>query len=151
MAVAFKDSQEAAFRRVVRGTIRKSNLSRGQRDVLLAFVNHWFHHKTKADGVVHPGRTKLAKKSGASVETVKRTLDMLRRAGVLTAVAHLNGLHGNATEYTVSVPHLIDLCGKSKDEVRSIGGSNDPTSGRVKMTHRLNDVSNVIPFAKRAV
>ncbi|MEX3315701.1 hypothetical protein [Sulfitobacter sp. PS-8MA] len=137
---AFKDSQEAAFRRVIRQTIRRGPFTKSEREVVLAFINHWFQHRKSTKGVVHPGRKKLANKAGVSIATVKRTLALLRDYGAIDAVDHLEGLHGNATEYTVNTVALTDLCAKKKSDVRVYGGSNDPTRGRVKMTHRINNV-----------
>ena len=139
----FSKSQEASFRRQIRRSIRKGPFTRGQCEVALAFFNHWFHHRTSSKGVVHPGRKKLAKRAGASVRTVARTLDLMRRYGVIDATAHLHGLHGNATEYKVSIPHLFDLCGKTKDEIRINGVPNGTGAGRAKMAHRI---SNVLTF-----
>ena len=48
----FKDSQEAAFRRVVRSQIKRGPFTKGQRDALLAFINHWFQHRTSKGGMV---------------------------------------------------------------------------------------------------
>jgi len=139
----FKDSQEASFRRIIRQTIRKGPFTKSEREVVLAFINHWFHHRKSTKGVVHPGRKKLAKRANVSIATVKRTLAMLRDYGVISAKAHLEGLHGNATEYTVCTIALTELCAKKKADIRVDGGSNEPTQGRVKMTPRIN---NVIAF-----
>ena len=139
----FEDGQEAAFRRLVRQHIRKGPLTKSERDVTLAFFNHWFHHRKK--GAVHPGREKLAKKAKVSIATVKRTLSMLRQQGVLIATAHERGLNGKATEYLVNPVALYRLCDHGKRVISVNGGSNDPTSGRVKMTHRLYD-TNIVPF-----
>lgn len=140
---AFKDSQEAAFRRVIRQAIRRGPFSKSERDVTLAFVNHWFQHRNSEKKVVHPGRRKLAKRAGVSVRTVASTLDLLRRHGAIVAVAHLHGLHGNATEYVVNVPALTDLCAKSKTDIRVNGVQFCTGSGRAKIAHRI---SNVVAF-----
>lgn len=137
---AFEESQEAAFRRLVRNHIRKAKFSKSQRDVVLAFINHWFHHRRKADGIVHPGREKLSARAKVSVKTASRTLELLRASGAIRAHGNLNGLYGNATEYSVSIPHLIALCGASKEEIRVYGGTNVPTQGRDKMSRRINNV-----------
>jgi len=139
----FRDSQEAKFRTETRRFIRKGPFTKSQRDVVLAFVNHWFANRRKKDGVVHPGREKLAKKAGVSVNTVKRTLALLRATGAIRAEAHLGGLEGNATEYTVDMAALIALCGLKKEALPVIGGPNEPGHGRAKMAHRI---SNVVPF-----
>ena len=136
----FKDSQEAEFQRRIRRSIRGGDFTKSERDVILALVNHWFNHRRSTKGVIHPGRTKLAAKSKTSVATVKRTLAMLRDNAVLDATAHLNGLHGNATEYVLNALALTELCAKKKSDFAYNGGSNDPTCGRVKMTHRINNV-----------
>lgn len=143
---AFEDGQEAAFRRLVRNRIRKAKFSKSQRDVVLAFINHWFHHRRKSDGIVHPGREKLSARAKVSVKTVSRTFDLLRASGAIRAHDHLHGLYGNATEYSVSIPHLMALCDAPKEAFRVIGGTNVPTSGRDKMSHRIN---NVLTFPKQ--
>jgi hypothetical protein len=139
----FSKSQEASFRRQIRRSIRKGPFTRSQCEVVLAFFNHWFHHRTSAKGVVHPGRKKLARRAGVSVRTVASTLDLMRRYGVIEPTAHLHGLHGNATEYKVSIPHLFDLCGKKKDEIRINGVQNCTGAGCAIFAHRI---SNVVTF-----
>jgi DNA-binding transcriptional MocR family regulator len=139
---SFEDTAEAKFRREVRAMVKAGPFTKSERDVALAFVNHWLHHRRKHQ-VVHPGREKLAKIAKVSVPTVKRCLALLRDHGAIEATAHLHGLQGNATEYRVDVMRLTALCGKKKDDIRVNGGSNDPASGRVKMIHRLADVVNL--------
>lgn len=110
MVTSFKDSQEAAFRRLVRDAIRKGDFTKGERDVIIALVNHWFHHKGKNKGIVHPGRAKLAKKAGVSVRTVASTLAMLRAAGAISVVEYPNGGR-NASRYSINIRPLMTLCG----------------------------------------
>ncbi|MFM7858597.1 MAG: hypothetical protein ACKO96_43420, partial [Flammeovirgaceae bacterium] len=57
---SFRDAQEATFRRLQREKVRKSNLTRTEKEIVLAFLNHWFVHRHK--GAVHPGRKKIAKR-----------------------------------------------------------------------------------------
>lgn len=97
---------------------------------------------------MHPGRDKLAQKAGVSVAAVKRTLALLRKHKVLIAVAHLNGLHGKATEYVVDVAALFDLCAMKKSDIPVNGGSFCTSVGRVKMTHRSCDV---VPFPSHKI
>lgn len=139
---SFADSQEAAFRRVIRASVRKGPFTKSEREVVLAFVNHWLNHRNSTKGVVHPGRQKLAKKAGVHVNTVKSTLRLLREQGAIIAIAHLNGLYGNATEYAVDVDALFDLCAKKKGDPALNGGQNCPTSGRTKIVHRSYDALN---------
>lgn len=140
---SFKDSQEAAFRRVIRQCVRRGPFTKSEREVALAFVNHWFHHRNSAKQVVHPGRKKLAKRAKVSIRTVASTLDMLRAHGAIVAVAHLHGLHGNATEYVVNVPALTDLCAMKKADLAVDGVQNCTGPGSAKIAHRIN---NVVPF-----
>lgn len=107
---SFKDSQEAAFRRMVRDAVRKAAMTKGERDVTLAIVNYWFHHKGTGKPI-HPGREKLAKRAGVSLRTVASTLAMLRAAGVLNPVSNLKGGFKTATRYQVNVSALLSLCG----------------------------------------
>lgn len=145
-ATDFRDSQEATFRRMMREQIRKGPFTKGQRDVVLAFINHWFHHRNSKDGMVHPGRKKIAKKAGVTIKTVSRVLELLRHYGVIVAVDHLNGLRGNATLYSVSPIHLTALCSLSKDEIRYTVGHLSQPKGGTKCPTVLRDASNVIPF-----
>ena len=147
---SFEDSQEAAFRRLIRQSIRKGPFSKGQRDVMIAFFNHWLHHRKSVKGVVHPGREKLARKAGVTVKTVSRTLGLLRATGVITAIAHLNGLDGKATEYTVSIQHLFALCEAKKSDLPVNAGTNVPGRGGDKMSRRINNVVQ-FPIQKREV
>lgn len=114
---SFRDTQEATFRRLQRDKVRKSHLTRAERDVLLAFLNHWFHHRH--DGPVHPGRKKLAKRARVSLRMVNYTLAMLREFGVIEAVSFETGNcaegMGMATEYTLDVWNLTILCAEDKD------------------------------------
>lgn len=112
----FRNSPEANFRRLYRDLARKSQLTRSEKEVLLAFLNHWFHHRSK--GPVHPGRKKLAKRAKVHINTVKATLSLLRDFGAIEATAHLEGLEGNATEYTVDVDRLEALCRTPKAALR---------------------------------
>ncbi|HCT33047.1 MAG TPA: hypothetical protein DF966_07790 [Sulfitobacter sp.] len=140
----FKDSQEAAFRRVVRSQIKRGPFTKGQRDALLAFINHWFQHRTSKGGMVHPGRKKIAAKAGVTIKTVSRLFDLLRNHGVIVAEANLNGLHGKATAYTVSTVHLTALCGMKKADLRYTVGQMSRVEGGTKCPTVLDDSSNVI-------
>jgi hypothetical protein len=106
----FKSSLEAAYRRRLRGAVRNSALTRAERDVLLAFLNHWLHHRHKAGGVVHPGRARLAKAARVSERSVIRALAYFRDQKIITAVAHLKGTGRQATEYALNVPVLEQVC-----------------------------------------
>lgn len=140
MPEKFFDSREAEFRRIIRGAIKRGPFTKSQRDVALAFFNHWMQHRTSEKKVVHPGRKKLAEKARVSIRTVASTLELLRDHGAIIAVAHLNGLMGNATEYVVDVVALKRLCGKSKSDIRVNGVQNFPTKGSAKIAHRSCDV-----------
>lgn len=109
----FKSGQAHAFRRLVREAINRSDLSRSQRAITLAVVNHWFHHKAK--GEMHPGREALAAKSRTSIRTVASTLAMLRAAGVLVATAYEAGGR-RATRYRLRFVPLLVLCGADLPE-----------------------------------
>lgn len=108
----FSDSQEATFRRCIRSSVRDSNLTRGEKEIALAFLNHWFVHRR--DGAVYPGRKKLAKRTGASMRAVNYAFCLFRDFGAITAVAYAtgnaDGERGKATEYTVDTIRLIALC-----------------------------------------
>ena len=107
----FRESDEAHFRRIVRASIRKGPFTAGQRDITLALFDHWFHHKAKNGGIIHPGRERLAKKSGKTEKTVTRTLAMLRAAGIIFPVECDRGQGRKATRYKVNFIALFTLCG----------------------------------------
>lgn len=158
----FAKSREATFRRFYRDIVRRSHLTRAEKDVVLAFLNHWFEHRSK--GAVHPGKKKLAARSRASLRTVKRTLAMLREFCVIEAIAFETGNSaegfGKATEYTLDTEALTKLCratkadlkwwreGQRGPETRKDGGPKDPTSGGAKKTPR-NTSATIIPFPKQ--
>lgn len=107
---SFKDSQEAAFRRIVRDAVRKGPFTKCERDVALALVNHWFHHKSKA-APIHPGRALIARKANVTEKTVSRAMAKLRAAFVLDPVANLSGGYKTPTKYRLNIPALMTLCG----------------------------------------
>jgi hypothetical protein len=109
--IAFKDSQEAAFRRFVRDAIKRGPFTKSERDVTLAVVNHWLHHKGGPKPFIHPSRESMAKKAGVSVKTVSRALDLLRMIGGISAVSSIKGGKGKATQYRVNAWQLMAYCG----------------------------------------
>lgn len=106
----FSKSQEAAWRRLVRNIIRKADLNRAEREVILAVANQWLHHRNGPEKCIYPGREKLAKQAKCSVATVKRALALLRDSGVLVPMGSLHGGH-KATRYRVRMIPLFELCG----------------------------------------
>lgn len=153
---AFRDTQEATFRRVQRENVRKSNLTRTEKEVVLAFLNHWFVHRQK--GAVHPGRKKIAKKANASMRIVNYTLSMLREFQVIEAVAFERGNNGEgfgkATEYILDTSKLVGLCQlprkalvtwRKANQGRNIGVQKCAASGGAKLAPRNNNCT-VIPF-----
>jgi hypothetical protein len=146
---SFTDSDEAAFRRIVRSCIQKGPFTKSQRDVTKAFFEHWFYHKSGPKNYVHPGRKRLAKKSGVTEKTVTRTLAMLRAAQVITAIDAANGQGKKPTKYVVNVMALFTLCGAGWADhfvrnvppiaakmSRQVGGQNVP---------QINNTSKHIP------
>lgn len=107
----FRDTQEFAFRKSVRDAIKKAGFTKSYRDVTLAIVNLWLHRKSHVDGVIHPGREKIAKKAGVTVKTVSRTMAGLRDAGVLETVSHAHGGWNSSTRYKVNLVPLFGHCG----------------------------------------
>lgn len=148
----FQQSQEAAFRRMVRDAIRKGPFTSAEAKVTLALVNHWFHHKV-ARPIIHPGREKLVKKSGVSLRSVQSTLAMLRAAQVIEAVSHQRGGWGKATHYRVHIARLMTLCGCDWIDQFLTGNcshSIDVFAHKMgaKIAHGLNDTSEA-PISNR--
>ena len=141
---SFKDSQEAAFRRVVRDCIKGGPLTKSERDVTLALVNIWFHHRNGPKGFIHPSREQIAKKTGVTVKTVSRTMGLLRDLEVLKPVSGIKGGQGKSTQYKVDVWTLCAFCGA--DWLPAFTQNVPVTDGgmsryvRDKMSHCLTDV-----------
>jgi DNA-binding transcriptional ArsR family regulator len=112
----FKDSKAFSFQKAIRADIRKSDMTRGEKDVTLAIVNLWFYHKSGPKGFIAPGRAALAKKASVTERTVSRALAMLRAAGVLEATSNLNGEGQKRTRYKVRMLPLMLLCGSDIPE-----------------------------------
>ena len=108
--VKYNDSLSASFARFVRSAVQKSHLTKSERQVTLMIVNLWFYHKS-GEGVIYPGREKIAKKLRVSVRTVASTLAILREAGALKVVSHLKGGGRAATRYKLKFVPLLLLCG----------------------------------------
>lgn len=148
--MSFRDSREAIFRRIVRGAIRKSDLTKSEKAVTLALANIWFHHHAK--GEMHPGRAKIARREQVSIKTVTRTMAKLREAGCLVIVSHPNGGR-TATRYRLRTLRLMEFCGVDLPDViegqlTRFSGRNVPlSSGEMsrftgdKMSHGISTVS----------
>lgn len=142
---SFAESREAAFRAKLRDLIKRGPFTKSERDVLRAFIDHWLHHRKMKQGVVYPGRKRLAKKANVTTRTVTSALAFFRASGMIVAVARLEGLDGKATEYWVDVERLEDVCRMGKSQVRAYGWKNCPPLGVEKISTR-NTISNVIPL-----
>lgn len=130
----FRKGQEASFRRLVREVIRKGPFTKSERDVTLALVDQWFHHKGGPKPYIHPGREKLAKRAGCTVKTVSRTLGKLSAAGIAEPLSHAKGGRGKATTYRINLIALLAYCGCNwLDEFARMTGpagvQNVPVSG----------------------
>lgn len=115
----FSDSQEATFRRFVRGSVRNAPLSRAERDIVMALVNLWLEHRKKADGVIHPGRKRIARKAKVSIITVARCFAKLREKGALAVVSHGRGEGQKPTHYRVDYDNLMKVCGHKYLPIRA--------------------------------
>lgn len=127
----FRDSREALFRRLVREAVRKSDMTKSEKAVTLALANIWFHHK--AQGVMYPGREKIARREQVSIKTVTRTMAKLREAGCLVVVSHAKGGRA-ATRYRLQTMRLMEFCGvdfpdSREGELTRFDGKNVPLSG----------------------
>lgn len=111
MKNSFKDSQEAAYRRLMRGWVRRAPFTKAERDVTLAILNVWFHHRNGAKKYIHPSRYALANKAGVSVKTVSRALETLRSGGALVVMSDTKGGRSTATRYRVDDLCLLAMCG----------------------------------------
>lgn len=107
--IAAKARQERReFREIIRRIGRK-DLTKSQKAILEVLVNLWFAHRY-GEGVIRPGRERLAKRCDVHVNTVKSTLDRLRTLNVITAVEYASG-GSKATRYTVDLDTIRSLWG----------------------------------------
>lgn len=142
---SFRDSNEAALRRIVRDAIRRGPFTAMQRDVVLAILNHWFHHKSGPKPFIHPSRAMIAKRSNCTIKTVSRTMGILRTSNILVAKSNLICGKGKSVQYQVNLYALFTLCGMDwVDAFASDKGANVPFTapqmsrlGRDKMSHCL--------------
>jgi len=111
MPKKYVDSAEFSFRRMVRAAIRRSEMTKSDRDVTLAMANLWFHHRNGPKKHIHPGRKKLAKSAGVSIKTVARCLAKLQAARIIIAIKYPRGEGQNPTQYTVDLAALLTYCG----------------------------------------
>lgn len=114
---AFRDSHEAAYRRLMRWWVRKAPFTKAERDVTLALLNVWFHHRNGPKKYIHPSRRKIAKTAGVSVKTVSRALDTLRMGGALVVMSDTKGGRNTATRYRFDDLSLLAMCGVDIPEI----------------------------------
>lgn len=104
----FSRSIEMAYRRMVRASVRACpDLTNGDREVLVAMLNLWWHYGGARP--IYPGVARLAKKTGVTERTVKRALAKLRAAGVVDVASHASGGKG-ATRYAIDEVSVLILC-----------------------------------------
>ncbi len=123
----YRSSRDYAEKVLIRQIIRKSSLTRAQREITLAIVNLWFCHRNGQKGYIHPGREKIAKSTKASVKTVSRCMGILRDKGILQATQFLNGAGENPTHYKVDIYQLIKSL--------SNGGRIEEIDGQLKLIY----------------
>ncbi len=111
----YKDSDDAAEARYLRGVIRKikkDQLTKTQSIVLMLLFNlHWKHKR--AAGTIAPTTAVLAKRADCSVRTVKTALDTFRKSGILTVKKYGKGGR-RATVYTFSTDALCAVYAPTK-------------------------------------
>jgi len=110
MKLAFAGSSEAAGRNAIRGMIKKSNLTRAEREVTIAIVNLWFNHRYGEKGYIHPSASSLAKKTRFCSKTVMRCMWFLRDCGVLIVVPNDTKGKRVAIRYKVDMIALHEVC-----------------------------------------
>lgn len=149
--IDFKDSSEAALRRLYRSAVRKSKtLTRCQRDVTLAWLNHWLHHKNKRQPI-HPGNCRIMRVAQVSRRTAISTARMLEASDVLRPVRHENGGRGKATEYAFNVHALMVLCGATwfEEYMRAAGQFAPFRRDNLHPLREDKGCSNCTPYIER--
>jgi hypothetical protein len=109
MARAAEARQERAeLRRMVRG-ITKDKLTKSERLILEKLVNLWMTHRF-GEGVIRPGRSRLAKQCDVHLDTVRVALARFRELSIIAPVAYAKG-GTQATRYVVNLDVLRRLYG----------------------------------------
>lgn len=109
--------ERSLARQAVNKAFREGQFSRTERDVALAILNLWFHHRgAQMMGVIRPGRKYLAKHCGCCVRTVASVLKRLREANILLTIAYAKGGR-RATQYRLDTHALMVWCGVKFPEV----------------------------------
>lgn len=117
----FSDTEEHQHRQFMRAAVRRAKISKNKRDLVLALLNIWF--KRKAEGLMYPGRKKLAKMAGISIRTAATILAEMREAGALEVICYGKGGRGKATRYRMNLTKLIVYLGfKLPKEVKGALG-----------------------------
>ena len=137
----FRDSFNFSARRTVRQIIKKSDLTKAEKEILTALVNLWVHHYGGRLKYIHPGRKHLAKKAGCTVVTVARALSAFRNFGFIAATKRLNGEGQRPTEYTVDLLKIIQTLSNDMPETVI-----SELVEYVSKTYR-NDTTNDTPLA----
>lgn len=143
-AAASARVERADLRRIIRA-IGREHCTKSEKLILEKVVNLWFAHRY-GEGVIRPGRERLAKQCQVHSNTVKTALAKFRALGIMNAVAYAKG-GTKATRYTVNLDVLRRLFGpalpveipgnlvpmKGRKSASSEDG-NPPVSGKGKRT-----------------
>ena len=87
----------------------RKKLTPMQAALLRRLVNLWIAHRN-GEGVIRPGRKRLAKQVGCSVDTVRVALGEFRSRGILRVVRHSEGGR-HPTHYTLDLQALREHYG----------------------------------------
>jgi DNA repair protein RadD len=99
-------------RREIRGILARTtrrDLTSSHKDILEHLVHLWFAHRY-GEGVIRPGRERIAKRCRVSVSTVKAALALFRKMGIIS-VASLGKGGAGATRYTLDLQVIRRLWG----------------------------------------
>jgi len=101
----FAKKEGIYLRRIIRRN-KGDILTNSEIKVLVQLINLWLYHRNGPKGYIHPGRKLVAKKAKVDSKTVSRALDLFRKLGLATAVKHLKGGSGRATQYTLNTVEI---------------------------------------------
>jgi len=114
------------LRRIIRRN-KGDILTNSEIKVLVALLNLWLHHRYGQKKYIHPGRKLLSKKAKVDSKTVSRSLEVFRMLGLATAIKHLKGGSGRATQYTINTLEIQALFDPTN--VVTVAGELVPFSG----------------------
>lgn len=106
----FVNTAEAALRRVFRQAVKRSSMTRTEKEITMVILNLWLYYR-HSTGFIHPSKALIARRAKCSRASVKRCLQTLKTVGVLIVIRHAKGGKRLAPHYLMDMSQLAEFCG----------------------------------------